>query len=239
MLWLQLLWRENSSFTLIATVQYITRKLLELINEFGKLAGYKINTQKSLGFLYTERSDRKIKETVPFTTSKIIKYLGNWGKRLALRTQLQCVMCVRVCTQACTALCNPMACSPSGSSVHGISQARTPEQVAFPIPVVLPDPGTKPTSPVSPALAGRFFTTEPTGKPTQKTMILMKEIKDDTNWWRDIPYSWIGRLNNMKMTIPTNATYRFNTIPIKLLRKSFTEIEQKFYNLYGNKKGFK
>ena len=46
-----------------------TRKLLELINEFGKIAGYKINTQKSLAFLYTnqERSEREIKETIPFT----------------------------------------------------------------------------------------------------------------------------------------------------------------------------
>ena len=45
------------------------RKLLELINEFGKIAGYKINTQKSLAFLYTnqERSEREIKETIPFT----------------------------------------------------------------------------------------------------------------------------------------------------------------------------
>ena len=55
------------------------RKLLELINEFGKVAGYKINTQKSVAFLYTnnERSEREIKETIPFTTaSKRIKYLG-------------------------------------------------------------------------------------------------------------------------------------------------------------------
>ena len=55
------------------------RKLLELINEFGKVAGYKITTQKSLAFLYTnnERSKREIKKTIPFTiTSKRIKYLG-------------------------------------------------------------------------------------------------------------------------------------------------------------------
>ena len=55
-----------------------TRKLLELINEFGKVAGYKINVQKSLAFLYTnnERSEREIKETIPFTTAtKRIKYL--------------------------------------------------------------------------------------------------------------------------------------------------------------------
>ena len=46
-----------------------TRRLLELINEFGKVAGYKINTQKSLAFLYpnNERSEREIKETIPFT----------------------------------------------------------------------------------------------------------------------------------------------------------------------------
>ena len=56
-----------------------TRKLLELINEFGKVAEYKINAQKSLAFLYTndEKSEREIKETILFTTAtKRIKYLG-------------------------------------------------------------------------------------------------------------------------------------------------------------------
>ena len=54
------------------------RKLLELISEFSKVTGYKINTQKSLAFLYTnnEKSDREIKESIPFTTAtKRIKYL--------------------------------------------------------------------------------------------------------------------------------------------------------------------
>ena len=57
----------------------VTRKLLEKINEFGKVAGYKINAQKSLAFLYTndEKSKREIKEKLPFTTAtKRIKYLG-------------------------------------------------------------------------------------------------------------------------------------------------------------------
>ena len=56
-----------------------TRKLLELINEFGKVAGYKISAQKSLSFLYTndEKSESEFKETLPFTTvTKRIKYLG-------------------------------------------------------------------------------------------------------------------------------------------------------------------
>ena len=55
------------------------RKLLELINEYSEIAGYKINTEKSLAFLYTknERTEKEIKETVPFTiATKIIKYLG-------------------------------------------------------------------------------------------------------------------------------------------------------------------
>ena len=55
-----------------------TRKLLELINEYSKVAGYKINTQKSLASLYTnnEETEREIKETIPFTIAmKIIKYL--------------------------------------------------------------------------------------------------------------------------------------------------------------------
>ena len=56
-----------------------TRKLLELINKYSKVAGYKINTQKSLAFLYTnnEKTEREIKETMPSTTAtKRIKYLG-------------------------------------------------------------------------------------------------------------------------------------------------------------------
>ena len=56
-----------------------TRKLLELINEFGKVAGYKINAQISLAFLYTndEKPKREIKETLSFTTAtRRIKYLG-------------------------------------------------------------------------------------------------------------------------------------------------------------------
>ena len=55
------------------------RKLLKLISEFSIVAGYKINTQKSLTFLYTnnEKSEREIKESIPFTiTTKRIKYLG-------------------------------------------------------------------------------------------------------------------------------------------------------------------
>ena len=104
----------------VETPKDATRKLLELINETGKVGGYKINAQKSLAFLYPndEISEREIKETLPFTTAtKRIKYLGiNLPKET--------------------------------KDLHA-----------------------------------------------ENYKTLMKEIKDDTNRWRDIPCSWTGIIN--------------------------------------------
>ena len=101
-----------------------TRKLLDLINEYNKVAGYKINTQKSLAFLYTnnEKIERETKETIPFTIAKKrTKYLGK----------------------------------PKETKDLYIENYKT----------------------------------------------LVKEIKEDTDIWRNIPCSWIGRINIVKMSI--------------------------------------
>ena len=77
-----------------------------------------------------------------------------------------------------------MDCSPPGSSVHGIFQARILSRLPFPPPGDLPDPGTEPASPAS---VGRFFTTETPGKP-------VKYIEDDNwNFGGDF-YSYFGEL---------------------------------------------
>ena len=79
-----------------------TRKLLELINEYNKVAGYKINTQKSLAFLYTsnDKIEREIKETITFTTA------------------MKRITSVSSVTQSCLTLCNPMNYSTQGLPVH-------------------------------------------------------------------------------------------------------------------------
>ena len=67
-----------------------------------------------------------------------------------------------LCAQSCPALCDPMDCIPLGSTFHRIFQARYWCGLPFPPPGDLPDPGIPLKSPVSPASAGRFFTTSTT-----------------------------------------------------------------------------
>ena len=136
-----------------------TRKLLELINKYSKVAGYKINTQKSLALLYTnnEKTEREIKETIPFTIAKKrIKYLG----------------------------------------------------------VYLPK--------------------EMKDLYVENYKTLMKEIKEDTNRGRNIPCSWIERINIVKMSILSKAIYRCNAIPTVFFRE-LEQIASQFVWKYKNK----
>ena len=100
------------------------------------------------------------------TRLRVIHIFGGNTIQPGTRCYYECVcVCAQSIAQSCLTLCDPMDCSLSGSSVHGIFQARYWSRLPFPPPGDLSSPGIESASPVSPVLANRCFTTELPGNP--------------------------------------------------------------------------
>ena len=120
---------------------------------------------------------------------------------------VMCCVCMCVCARAhapsCPTLCDPMDCSPPGSSVHGIFQARILEWVSISYFRGSSDPGMETTSLVSPALAGRFFNTGPPGKPLTNNILIeiIKTQKITCLWLHLHEMSMIGTSRQRRLVV--------------------------------------
>ena len=129
----------------------------------SKKGRIKFNISSHTPSIYNSSSWRFRLAHLPRRQKKLINYIICVCVHFPLPSPLGVLICL--CAQSCLTLCDPMDCSPPGSSLHGISQARILECDTISFSRDLPDSGIEPTSSGFPALAGGFFTIVPPEKP--------------------------------------------------------------------------